>query len=292
MPTIAHISDLHFGRIDPGPAGGLLRDLHAFGPDLLVVSGDFTQRARSGQYRDAAAYLAQLPQPQLVVPGNHDIPLFDIVRRFLFPLHRYRQYISRNLMPVYGGGGLWVAGLNSARSFTLTWNGFWKDGWLSPEQFQELSQLNPHASPTPFRILVTHHPFLPPPGQRRRGVIHHPQAALAQLEACEIDLVLAGHLHQGYSGEMRTHHEAMRRSVLSVQAGTATSTRRRGEPNAYNRLTIEPLIPRVTVQVRRWNGATFEDGDRVVYHRPGAEWQVAGAWLTPDSTAGAVTPVP
>src|SRR5579859_4560786 len=100
MKTIAHLSDLHFGRLDQPVARGLVDDLSERHPTLLVVSGDFTQRARPRQYGAARDYLKGLPGPQLVVPGNHDVPMFDVVRRFLFPLNRYRQYISPDLTPV------------------------------------------------------------------------------------------------------------------------------------------------------------------------------------------------
>src|SRR5215203_2252501 len=99
MRTIAHISDIHFGRTDPPVVEGLVKDLAGRHPSLLVMSGDFTQRARERQYRDAAAFMARLPGPQLVVPGNHDIPLYDVIRRFFFPLSRYRKHITPDLRP-------------------------------------------------------------------------------------------------------------------------------------------------------------------------------------------------
>src|SRR5205823_5980198 len=101
MRTIAHISDLHFGRVDPRVADGLADELSHRQPTVLVVSGDFTQRARPSQYRAARDYLKRLPQPQVVVPGNHDVPMYDVVRRFLSPLSRYRHYITRDLEPCY-----------------------------------------------------------------------------------------------------------------------------------------------------------------------------------------------
>jgi 3',5'-cyclic AMP phosphodiesterase CpdA len=114
MRTIAHISDVHFGRTDPAVVEGLVQDLSSRHPSVLVVSGDFTQRARARQYRAAAEFLKRLPTPQLVVPGNHDIPLYDIIRRFFFPLNRYRKYITKDLRPVYQDEELFVLGINTA----------------------------------------------------------------------------------------------------------------------------------------------------------------------------------
>jgi len=116
MRTIAHISDVHFGRTDPAVVEGLVKDLSERKPTLLVVSGDFTQRARGRQYAAAAAFLKRLPSPQLVVPGNHDIPMFDIIRRFFFPLSRYRKYITDNLRPA---GGNDAVGVEQAKSLLL-----------------------------------------------------------------------------------------------------------------------------------------------------------------------------
>src|SRR6478752_4182113 len=103
------------------------------------------------------AYLATLPGPQLVVPGNHDVPLFDVARRLLAPRVRYRRLIAAELDPVYEDGELFVAGINTARSLT------WKSGRISEEQIAAL-QVRLAATRARFRVVVTHHPFIPPPG--------------------------------------------------------------------------------------------------------------------------------
>src|SRR5205085_705048 len=129
-------------------------------------SGDFTQRARSKQYRHAAEFLARLPKPRLVVPGNHDIPLFDVVRRFFFPLQRYKEFIARDLRPLYQDPELMVMGINTARPFTFSLKGFWKDGKLSEEQLLDIELRAAKLGPEVFKVVVTHHPFIPPPKER------------------------------------------------------------------------------------------------------------------------------
>lgn len=267
MRTIAHISDIHFGRIDPAVVEGLAQDLHGRHPTLLVMSGDFTQRAREKQYRAAAEFMARLPRPQLVVPGNHDIPLFDVIRRVFFPLHRYRKHITPDLRPSYSDEELFVLGINTARSFTH------KSGWISEEQLLDVKTRVCRQPPGVFRVVVTHHPFIPPPRDPHADVIRHGAQYVDEMEACGVDMLLAGHLHLAYHDDLRSHYKSAKRSILSVQAGTATSTRRRGEPNAYNWITVSQDL--CTVAVRAWNAAKrcFEESLVTRYERVGGEWQ-------------------
>jgi 3',5'-cyclic AMP phosphodiesterase CpdA len=267
MRTIAHISDLHFGKVDPPIVEGLVADLAAHRPDLLVVSGDFTQRARARQYQDAAAFLRRLPGPQLVVPGNHDIPMYDwgFIPRFVAPLRNYRRFITRDLRPVYQDDELFVLGINSARSFTQ------KSGWISEEQLLDVKLRVCPLPPSVFKVVVTHHPFIPPPREPGADVIIGAETYLDEMEACGVDMLLAGHLHLAYHDDLRSHFKAAKRSILSVQAGTATSTRRRGEPNAYNWITVSPDL--CTVAVRAWCKGQFEESLVTRYRRVNGVWE-------------------
>jgi 3',5'-cyclic AMP phosphodiesterase CpdA len=265
MRTIAHISDLHFGRVDDKVAEGLVADLAERKPSLLVVSGDFTQRAREGQYAQAAAFLRRLPQPQLVVPGNHDIPLYDVVRRIWFPLAKYRRHITRDLRPMYRDEELMVLGINTARSFTQ------KSGWISEEQLLDVKTRVCGMPRSVVKVVVTHHPFIPPPREPRADVIRRGATYIDELEECGVDLLLAGHLHLAYHDDLRSHYKGAKRSILSIQAGTATSTRRRGEPNAYNWITVSPDLCAVTV--RAWCRDRFEESLVTRYRRVEGSWQ-------------------
>jgi len=264
MKTIVHLSDLHFGTEVPRVAEALVADVRAQSPSLVIVSGDLTQRARSGQFRAAGAYLARLPQPQLIVPGNHDVPLYDVVRRFLAPLRRYCRFITSDLDPTYVDSELYVAGLNTARSFT------WKNGRISVEQIEALQGRLEHGG-LRVKVVVTHHPFLPPPGDAGIDLVGRAARAITVLDACNVDLLLAGHLHQGYAGDIRTHYPAARRAMIAVQAGTAISHRmRKGEANAYNLLQVERTL--ISIEVRAWNGNSFAAIRHMTYDRRDDGW--------------------
>lgn len=265
MNAIAHISDLHFGAECPEIVEGLVTDLGTAKPSLVVVSGDLTQRARRKEFMAARLFLDRIPCPKLVVPGNHDIPLFDVVNRFLRPLVRFRRYIHEDVDPFFSTDAVAVMGINTARSNT------WKDGRVSAAQIdnlrRRLSALPPHV----LKVVVTHHPFLPPPGDPSPPLVGRAAQALQAAEACGVDLMLAGHLHHGYTGDIRTHHVGIKRVILVAQAGTATSHRVRNEPNSYNLIRIAPQ--RLGFSLRVWDGKRFNETSVVEYAKSGADWQ-------------------
>ncbi len=296
MKRLAHISDIHFGAEEPAAVEALRQDLLAEPYDLLVVSGDFTQRARPKQFEAAMAFVNALPGKHLYVPGNHDVPLYDVFRRFFSPTGRYQKHVTDNLRPIYRDDQMLVIGLNTARPISKSLHGFWKDGRISCEQLLNVHLACLEAPDDLFKVVVTHHPFLPPPGAREHGaiemetvaltpngkkspqVVHGSGPALRTMEAVGVEMLLAGHLHMNYSGDVRSHHEAVRRSILSVQAGTACSHRRRGEPNAYNRITIRTAaadgvpLDRLDVQVRTLEGEAFGNGALALYEKRANGW--------------------
>ena len=264
MRTIAHVSDLHFGTEVPAVAEALIADVKQNAPSLVIVSGDLTQRARQRQFRAAREYLVRLPLPQLVVPGNHDVPLFDVVRRFATPLKRYCRFISPDLDPTFRDDEIIVVGINTARSFT------WKNGRISIAQITALRDRLDRAE-LRVKIVVTHHPFIPPPGDVGIDLVGRAARAITVLDACNVDLLLAGHLHRGYAGDIRTHYPAARRAIIAVQAGTAISHRMRaGEANAYNLLHVERK--HIAIEVRAWNGTSFARLRHTEYDRAEDGW--------------------
>lgn len=280
MKRIAHLSDLHFGAADDVVVEDLLVDLSSTGADLVAVSGDLTQRARPDQFRAARAFLDRLPAPWIAVPGNHDVPLFDVARRFLRPLSRFRRLVSPELCPFHVDDEIAVLGLNTARSLTF------KEGRLSHEQIDLIRSRFAERGEGRTKIVVTHHPFVPPRGGAHQLVGRH-ERALRVLEEAGVDLLLAGHLHLAYGSDVTEHHAFVKRSILVAQAGTATSWRRRGEPNGYNLIEVEP--DRIVLSARVHTGKRFERATIEPYVRRAHRWVAEGFAVDEDVVQQAVS---
>jgi len=249
MRTIAHISDLHFGMEDDRVVEGLSEDIADFHPSVVVITGDLTQRARRKQFDKAGAFIRKLPVPCLVVPGNHDIPFYNLFRRALLSLSGYRSSITTELNPVFQDDELMILGANTARAAAF------KNGRISTAQIKILADKLCAASSRLFKVLVTHHPFLPPLDDPSAAIVGRGALAVEALEPCGIDLLLSGHYHRGTMGDLQSHYLAVKRSILVSQAGTATSTRTKGENNSYDRIIID--LPDICFDRHAWDGHRF-----------------------------------
>lgn len=260
---IAHLSDLHFGRHDADLIPGLAADIASQAPDLVVVSGDFTQVGSARQFAAARAFLDTLPAPVFAVPGNHDVPALNLPLRFADPYARYRRYISGDLEPFVERGGVALAGLKTSRRMRLRLN--WSDGVIGRAQLAALKARFAAAAPDAVRVVVAHHPLLHPEeemqlSQRR---VKRADLALRSFAGMGVRLVLSGHFHMSY---VRVHEEpgavrqaepsGPRRSgvapILVAQASSTISTRLRGHPNAYN--IVDIADGEIVIRLREWHG--------------------------------------
>jgi 3',5'-cyclic AMP phosphodiesterase CpdA len=256
MRTVVHLSDLHFGRVDPIVVEALPAHLATLAPDLTVVSGDFTQRARRAQFREARAFLEALTGPRLVVPGNHDVPLYNVAARLLTPLSGYRRHITADLTPMFADPELLVFGINTTRSLTI------KGGRIRQGDVRRLREALGRADKHVVKIIVAHHPFEP---SAKAG------DAVDVLTEAGADVFLTGHLHVSYTGHTAHRYQRGRRAAIAVEAGTATSTRTRDEANTFNVLRIS--TQRITVERVAWHdGRGFQVIDAQAFQRSHGGW--------------------
>jgi len=269
MARLVHLSDLHFGAHDDDLVEAVEQSIDALKPDLVVVSGDFTQRARTEQFKDACRFLERLREgghEVLGVPGNHDVPLYDVLRRFLSPLTRYRRFIDETLCPFIELPGVAVLGINTARSLTF------KDGRISEEQVKFIRETFSRTDPDITRVLVTHHPlFAVPVGDDIERAVGRQELALDAIEEAGVDVLLAGHAHHASTHDAS---DLVTRSggALVVQAGTATSTRVREQEQSFNTIDIDGS--RVTVTVNAWTGEAFKPADAQPYQYQEGRWRI------------------
>jgi 3',5'-cyclic AMP phosphodiesterase CpdA len=267
MRTMVHLSDLHFGAADPAVVEAVAGCVNELGPHIVAVSGDLTQRARRNQFRRARAFLSRLPQPQVVVPGNHDVPLYNVLARFGAPLRGFRRHITADPQPSYMDDEVVVIGANTTRSFTIS------HGGLRHADVDRVAEVLDRAPLDAVRIIVCHHPFDLPPGRSGRWTSPPPAPdAVNTLVARGADVFLTGHLHLNYVGHTATRYQVAGRAAIVVEAGTATSVRLRGETNSFNVLRIDTA--EIAVERMDWDPSTqrFVMARREAFARDGGGW--------------------
>jgi 3',5'-cyclic AMP phosphodiesterase CpdA len=225
---IAVLADLHFGTVAPDAIEGLLADLEEAQPHAVAIAGDLTLRAARSEYEAAAGFLARLRVPVLAVPGNHDIPAYNLLHRFTDPFGPWRRYISPQTEPVWHDDQVALLGLNTVRRMALHLD--WSAGRVSRPQLDRLAARARQLAGRTL-VVVAHHPPRHPPELHRAYPLARGDLAIETFRAAGIAAVVTGHLHR---------HDAYRdRGVLFVQAGTALSSRLvGGQPNGWTMLTV------------------------------------------------------
>lgn len=245
MTVVLQVSDTHFGTEQPQAMAALQRLSAELRPDLLLVTGDITQRARADQFARAKAYFEQLGVPAwLVIPGNHDIPLFDVCARAFQPYGRYARAFGDVLGGTFERDDVLVIAINTTRRYRH------KHGEVSAEQVQRVAQQLAAARPGQLRIVAVHQPVAVPTTDAQNLLRGH-EAAVRRWSAAGADLIIGGHIHLPYVVPLRSRWPDLPRQVWAVQAGTALSRRVRGGiPNSVNVIRTGPGRSAV---VERWD---------------------------------------
>lgn len=260
MTTIAHISDLHFGCEAPMVREGLLEALHQVNPDLVVISGDVTQQAKRREFQAAHAFLAALPYPHLIVPGNHDLAENNLPERLLFPWKKWRHYISRELEPVKQDEDYVAIGINTARRVSL--HPDWSRGSISRLQVARIQRQLRTTPETSLRLLTAHHPFWLPPLFAHRELVKRSQPALQAFQS-QVDIILSGHVHLAYA--------QVTQGVIVSHAGTTLSNRLLlHHTNSFN--VIRGDRERLSLELMEWGNQRFRLSSQQVFRRRDDGW--------------------
>jgi len=277
MLKLLQISDLHFGPpFLPKVGEAVLQLAPQLTPDAVVISGDFTQRAKPEQFAAARAFLDRLPNvPKVVVPGNHDVPLYRIKERLLNPHGHYRRYISESLDGTWHLDGAIVVGLNSTAPRRAITN-----GRISDQQLEYCEAAFGKANNGQAKIVVAHHHFAPAPDYQRDQVMPKTRRTMKRLFDMGVDLILGGHLHRSYIGDSLDiyPHKFGHQGIIIVQCGTTTSRRGRArekERNSLNTIHIGPELIRVSHYMYFDDSGTFEPISRHMFPRRGARMSAA-----------------
>jgi len=269
VPRILHISDVHFGPHHLAELSSAVVDLvERECPDAVLFSGDLTQRAKPRQFQEARAFVDRLQAPTLVVPGNHDVPLYRFWERFLQPYGAYRRHFAAELEPVLEIEGLFAVGVNSAHGMTLT------DGRVRLRRLARLADQFAAAPADACKVVVIHHPMVPPPLIEWPRAIDNAREAAEVLTDAGVDLVLAGHIHQTYLTTLGAFFEADLPGVRVVHTGTTTSDRGRWQEkhrNTLNWITIGPESIEIAPHVWSSQAKEYREMSRHLYPRRPAD---------------------
>jgi 3',5'-cyclic AMP phosphodiesterase CpdA len=249
MSVLLQISDPHFGTEQPQVVEALVLLARLQQPDLLVLSGDITQRARPAQFQAARAFMDRLGAPYLAIPGNHDIPLFDVWTRMRRPYARHCSAFGAELEPLYSSPDLMVACVNTTRAWQH------KHGEVSAQQIDRVARLLTNAAPAQLRVVVVHQPVAVTRAEDAPNLLRGHASALQRWAAAGADLVLGGHIHLPFV--LALH--GLARPLWAVQAGTAVSSRvRAGVPNSVNLLRWGADSPAACCQIEQWDFSAAE----------------------------------
>jgi 3',5'-cyclic AMP phosphodiesterase CpdA len=276
MKIVVHISDMHFGKFDMSCIDPMLAAIRAVNPHLVVISGDFTQRARVKEYKAAKEFLKNLEHPHLAIPGNHDIrPLYSPISRIADPYDRYKDYISDVIEPGYVDDEIAITGVNTVRSHAI------KDGRVNKRQIENVARWFKRVGDGKTKIVVTHHPFdMPLRYMTEKGEYVYNKSRLARrakmavhtLATVGTDIYLSGHYHQSSVGHTAHRYKIDNYAAISIRAGTV-SLRQRGEQQSFNLIFIESSHVRIDTYLYNPKKNSFNLYSSQSYIKSGKKWK-------------------
>ena len=239
MTVLLQISDPHFGTERAQVVAALERLVHALRPGVLLLSGDITQRATAAQFAAARAFVDRLAVPAvLTIPGNHDIPLFNVAARLFSPYAHYARAFGAAMEPQHENDEVLVLAVNTTRWYRHA------DGEVSAAQIERVAQRLEAAPPAQWRIVVVHQPIAVTREQDRHNLLHGHEAAARRWAAAGADMVVGGHIHLPFVLPLRERWPDLPRAVWAVQAGTAVSHRVRADAgNSVNVFRLGTDLP-------------------------------------------------
>lgn len=246
MSVLLQISDPHFGTEQTPVVEALVALSGEQHPHLVVLSGDITQRATEDQFRAARTFMDRLGVPFLAIPGNHDIPLFDLRARLFNPYARFRRAFGTALEPMHDDHDLLVLCVNTTRWYRHV------NGEVSTAQIDRVAATLMQASSRQLRVVVVHQPV----AVMRAGDVHDRlrgcERALQCWSTAGGDIVMGGHIHLPYVKLL----PSLPRPMWAVQAGTSASTRiRDGMPNSVNIVRCGADAPDGCSLIEQWDYA-------------------------------------
>ncbi|MNR83828.1 3',5'-cyclic adenosine monophosphate phosphodiesterase CpdA [compost metagenome] len=255
MKTVLHISDTHFGTERPQVVQALQRLAHAQAPDLLILSGDITQRARAVEFAAAQAFVDSLAiASRVVIAGNHDIPLFDVLTRLFRPYARYCRKFGPELEPVFETPELLVITVRTTRRYRHI------EGEVSDAQIERVAQRLQQGSAQQLRIVVTHQPVHVIHEVDREHLLRGHQTAIQRWAQAGADLILGGHIHRPFTSALHEALPDLPRRVWALQAGTALSSRiRHDSNNSVNLIRYADHAAPQRAVLERWDYSEAEN---------------------------------
>lgn len=259
MNRIAHISNLQFGSAGKTMQNQLLESLTEQQPELVIISGDLTRRAKCDEFSEAADFLAKLKTPCLCVPGNHDLAAFNLLERFLYPWKTWRLLIDSDLEPQKSTPDYVVIGINTARRWAGLFD--WNQGKISRRQARGVCAALQEKSVAQLRLLVAHHPFWLPARYHHRHLIKGRDMAVSRLSRAGIDVILSGHIHRAYN-------HVLDGIIISNAGGIGFSDHlQRSQTSSYTLLAGDRRY--LSIEQLNWNGTTLFRSEKTSYFRRG-----------------------